>query len=242
MFPIFFLLLLLPTTAYSVQFQITQFDANTPDILYRGDAKPSQGHVSMNENYYFRVGWTIYAKKVPIWDLDTGKVTDFSTHFSFTIDTSSLLLTNYGYGDGLAFFLAPVGFDIPPNSTGGSLGLFNTTTSYSAPYQIVFVEFDFVVNAWDPNVTHVGINSNSIASAISTAWNASFDTADVWIIYNATTKNLSVSWTYQRTSNSLEHTSLSYQIDLMKVLPESVQIGFSTATGLYGEQHILRSW
>jgi hypothetical protein len=116
MFPIFFLLLLLPTTAYSVQFQITQFDANTPDILYRGDAKPSQGHVDMNENYFFRVGWTIYAKKVPIWDLDTGKLTDFSTRFSFTIDT----MNSSSYGDGLAFFLAPVGFDIPPNSAGGT--------------------------------------------------------------------------------------------------------------------------
>uniref|UniRef100_A0A2N9GF21 Protein kinase domain-containing protein n=1 Tax=Fagus sylvatica TaxID=28930 RepID=A0A2N9GF21_FAGSY len=231
MFPIFFLLLLLPTTAYSVQFQITQFDTNTPDIQYRGDAKPSQGHVDMNENYFFRVGWTIYAKKVPIWDLDTGNLTDFSTRFSFTIDT----MGKSSYSDGLAFFLAPVGFDIPPNSAGGNLGLFNQTTIDSPPYQIVFVEFDSFVNPWDPNVTHVGINKNSIASANYTAWNASFhsgDTADVWIIYNATTKNLSVSWTYQRTSNSLEHTSLSYQIDLMKVLPESVQIGFSAATSV----------
>ena len=55
MFPIFFLILLLPTTAYSIQFQITQFDANTPDILYRGDAKPSQGHINMNENVDYRI-------------------------------------------------------------------------------------------------------------------------------------------------------------------------------------------
>jgi hypothetical protein len=241
MFPIFFLLLLLPTTAYSVQFQITQFDANTPNILYRGDAKPSQGHVDMHEDTLYRVGWTIYAKKVPIWELDTGKLTDFSTHFSFTIDT----MGKSSYSDGLAFFLAPVGFDIPPNSAGGNLGLFNHTTIDSPPYQIAFVEFDSYVNQWDPNVTHVGININSIASANYTAWNTSFhsgDTTDVWIIYNATTKNLSVSWTYQRTSNSLEHTSLSYQIDLMKVLPESVQIGFSAAVGLPTEKHTLQSW
>jgi hypothetical protein len=90
-----------------------------------------------------------------------------------------------------------------------------------------------------------GLTTTRLALPIDTAWNASFhsgDTADVWIIYNATTKNLSVSWTYQRTSNSLENTSLSYQIDLMKVLPESVQIGFSAATGLSTEQHTLRSW
>ncbi|GMY33119.1 L-type lectin-domain containing receptor kinase IX.1-like [Fagus crenata] len=242
MFPIFFLLLLLPTTAYSVQFQITQFDANTPDILYRGYAKPSQGQVDISDYESWGVGWTIYAKKVPIWDLDTGKLTDFSTRLSFTIDTMGKSI----YGDGLAFFLAPLGFDIPPNSAGGNLGLFNHTTKYSPPHQIVFVEFDSHVNTkWDPNVTHVGINIRSLESAICTAWNASFHSGDiavVWIIYNATTKNLSVSWTYQRTSNSLEHTSLSYQIDLMKVLPESVQIGFSAATSLVRERHILRSW
>ena len=89
MFPIFFLLLLLPTTAYSVQFQITQFDVYTPDIQYRGYAKPSQGQVDISDYESFRVGWTIYAKKVPIWDLDTGKLTDFSTRFSFTINTTS---------------------------------------------------------------------------------------------------------------------------------------------------------
>ena len=164
-----------------------------------------------------RVAWTIYAKKVPLWDHDTGKLTDFTTRFSFNIDT----MDRSSYGDGLAFFLAPVGFDIPRNSAGGVLGLFNTTTIYSPQNQIVLVEFDSSVNTeWDPHFTHVGINNNSIASAIYTPWNASFhskDTADVWIIYNATTKNLSVSWTYQRTSNSQESTSLSYQIDLMKV-------------------------
>jgi hypothetical protein len=58
------------------------------DILYPGDAKQSLRQVDMNDiDSYFRVGWTIYAKKVPLWDLDTGKLTDFSTRFSFTIDT-----------------------------------------------------------------------------------------------------------------------------------------------------------
>ncbi|GMY14022.1 L-type lectin-domain containing receptor kinase IX.1-like [Fagus crenata] len=246
MFPIFFLLLLLPTTTYSVQFQIPQFDPNTPDILYWGDAKPSQGHVDMNENRMYRVGWTIYAKKVPIWDRDTGKLTDFSTRFSFTINTSSREVPSNGYGCGLAFFLAPVGFGIPPNTDGGYLGLFNHTTIPSPPYQIVFVEFDSLADAlYDPQYPHVGINNNSFVSNITTPWNASLhseDTADVLIIYNATTKNLSVSWTYQRTSNSHEKTSLSDQIDLTKALPESVQIGFSAGTNFATEQHTLQSW
>uniref|UniRef100_A0A2N9H0N3 Protein kinase domain-containing protein n=1 Tax=Fagus sylvatica TaxID=28930 RepID=A0A2N9H0N3_FAGSY len=121
---------------------------------------------------------------------------------------SPLLSTLMGrplfYTDGLAFFLAPVGFDIPPNSAGGNLGLFNHTTTDSPPYQIVFVEFDSFTNPeWDPNVTHVGIKNNSIGSANYTAWNASFHSGDT---------------------------------------ADSVQIGFSAATGLNPEQYTLQSW
>ena len=50
------------------------------------------------------------------------------------------------YGDGLAFFLAPVGFNILLNSAKGVLGLFNTKTIYSPQNQIVLVEFDSSVN------------------------------------------------------------------------------------------------
>lgn len=74
-------------------------------------------------NYANRVGQAIYAKGVPLWDPDTGKLTDFSTHFSFLIDTRGMNI----YNNGLAFFLAPVGFEIPTNSAGGFLGLFNTS-------------------------------------------------------------------------------------------------------------------
>jgi hypothetical protein len=98
---------------------------------------------------------------------------------------------------------------------------------------------------WDPSVEHVEINNNSIYSVVYTTWNASLhseDTADVWIIYNASAKNLSVSWTYKRTSNTQEITSLSYQIDMMKVLPQWVTIGFSVGTSQYVERNTLLSW
>jgi hypothetical protein len=239
----FFLLLLLPNT-YSVSFQITRFDPTSTDILYYGDAIPTVGAIEMINkiNYVCRVGWAIYAKRVPLWDPDTRKLTDFSTRYSFTIST----LGNPVYGHGLAFFLAPVGFEIPPNSAGGFLGLFNTTTSDSPGNQIVLVEFDSYVNPeWDPSFQHVGINTNSIASAVYTPWNASLhsgDTADVWIAYNASTKNLSVSWKYRTTSNNWENTSLFYEVDLRNILPEWVTVGFSAGTSQYGERNTIQSW
>ncbi|KAE8010472.1 hypothetical protein FH972_006840 [Carpinus fangiana] len=160
--------------------------------------------------------------RVPLWDSHTRRLADFTTHYFFTIDTQGAS----SYGQGLAFFLAPVGFEIPPNSA---------------------VEFDSFVNTeWDPSFEHVGINNNSISSAVYTPWNASLHsgdtTADVWITYNGSTKNLSVSWKYQRTSNIRENTSLFYEIDLMGILPEWVTVGFSAATGMYVERHTLQSW
>ncbi|KDP41155.1 hypothetical protein JCGZ_03649 [Jatropha curcas] len=243
LFIITFHLLILPF-ASSINFKITRFDPSSTNILYQGDAVPSVGAVELINKltYVCRVGWVTYAEPIPVWDSHTGKVSDFSTHFSFIIDVQG----RSAYGHGIVFFLAPVGFQIPPNSAGGFLGLFNTSTSDSSQNQIVTVEFDSFPNEeWDPPVEHVGINNNSIASAVYTPWNASLhsgDTADVWISYNSSSKNLSVSWNYKSTSNSHENSSLFYTIDLVKALPEKVTIGLSAATGINGARHTLKSW
>lgn len=178
--------------------------------------------------------------QVRIWDSGTNKLTDFTTRFTFIIDT----LDRDTYAAGFAFFIAPVGFQIPPNSGGGFLGLFNTTTSDSS--NIVAVEFDTFPNPdWDPEVQHVGININSVSSVTYTSWNASLhseDIAEALITYNAATKNLSVSWSYSNTSSPTENASLWHQVDLMKVLPERVTIGFSASTSYYVERHQLLTW
>lgn len=96
---------------------------------------------------------------VQLWSSDKKKLSSFTTHFSFTVDTKG----NKDYGSGFAFFLTPVGFQIPPNSAGGFLGLFNTTNG-SSKNQIVLVEFDSYSDDWDPKFEHVVININSIAS------------------------------------------------------------------------------
>ncbi|GJT22099.1 L-type lectin-domain containing receptor kinase IX.1-like protein, partial [Tanacetum coccineum] len=158
-------------------------------------------------------GQAQYTDAVPIWDSNTGKLSDFTTHFTFTIDTRN----NSLYGHGLVFFLAPVGFDIPPNSA-----------------------------EWDPPFEHVGINNNSIGSANYTQWNATMhsgDPIDVWVLYNASTYILNVSWGYRLAENtSRENTSISYRVDLRDVLPEWVTIGFSATTGSNTERHVLHYW
>ncbi|TYH45095.1 hypothetical protein ES332_D11G240600v1 [Gossypium tomentosum] len=215
----------------SISFNIPRFDSGANNILYQGAARPNVGAVEFNSlTYVCQVGRIIFAEKV----------TSFTSHFSFIIDTQGKASSEYSAG--LAFFLAPVGSEIPPNSAGGFLGLFNTTTIDSSGNQVVLVEFDTFSNTdWDPEVEHVGININSISSVKYAPWNFSLyseDTADAWISYNATTRNLSVTWNYQ---NSSSQGSLSHQIDLTEILPETAIVGFSAATSHRIERHQLKN-
>ncbi|KAJ0660316.1 putative non-specific serine/threonine protein kinase [Helianthus annuus] len=146
----YFLMLVLPVSK-SVYFQVPRFDSTTNDVVYIDDATPSFGSVNFNSIVYCcRVGQVLYKQRVPLWDSNSGQLSDFITHFSFAIDIEDFM----PYGHGIAFFLAPVGFTSPLNSAVGFLGLFNSTTS-DDPSQgpIVSVEFDSFSNQeWDPPV------------------------------------------------------------------------------------------
>ncbi|KAK8328158.1 hypothetical protein V6Z11_A11G232100 [Gossypium hirsutum] len=206
-------------SVYSVNFEISRFEHGDDLILYQGEARPTNGIIDFNtlDNLY-RVGWATYAN---------------STRFAFSIDTQDAS----DYGHGFVFFLAPAGSQLPLNLVAGRLGLFNTSQWVSRLGQVVMVKFDTYKNGWDPAHldNHVGIANNSIIIH-------NRDTTDVLITYNATTRNLSASWSYRTTHNPQEFSSLSYLIDLKMALPEWVMIGFSVATGVSTEQHILQWW
>ncbi|KAI4312886.1 hypothetical protein MLD38_037677 [Melastoma candidum] len=224
-------------------FNISQFDPASTAVSYGGDAHPDDGAVDMtDQNQSGRVGHVTFNERVQLWDSSSGGLYDFTTHFAFTIDVGSRVY----YGSGFAFFMAPEGFQIPLNSTGGFLGLYNTTFSNTSRKQIIHVEFDtYPSPKWDPEYEHVGINQNSIASSIMVPWDVKYhsgDTIDVTISYDASTMNLTVSWSFKTTPNPNETTSLSYPVDLRTVLPEWVTIGFSAATSYYTERHTLHCW
>lgn len=230
--------------ASAIEFKISRFDASATNILYEGDAVPFNGAIELTRvDYLCRVGWATFSQPVLLWEKATQKLTDFTAHFSFSIDTRN----SSTYGNGFAFFLAPVDFKIPPNSVGGFLGLFNTTTFYSRTQnQLVTVEFDATPNSeWDPPVEHIGINVNSIESITYAPWNVTIHSgavANAWISYNASIKRLSVFITYEKNPIFRANYNLSYDVDLRKILPEKVKIGFSGATGSYQERHIIHSW
>ncbi|KAM4108860.1 hypothetical protein ACB094_03G077300 [Castanea mollissima] len=145
--------------------------------------------------------------------------------------------------DGLAFFIAPVGSDMPNNSAGGYLGLFSNETALNATEnRIVAVEFDTYQNGWDPRANHVGIDVNSIVSDVNVTWNSSFrNTANAWVSYNSTTKNLGVFLTFADNPVFNGNSSLSYTVNLT-FLPEWVSVGLSAATGVSIETHTIHSW
>ncbi|XP_030450922.1 L-type lectin-domain containing receptor kinase IX.1-like [Syzygium oleosum] len=233
----------------SLSFNISSFDANGGNILLEGVARIVSGSVELTDSTTpqpsFQVGRIQYSKPIDLWDSVTGRQADFFSRFSFTITPFNSTL----YCDGMAFFLAPVGFTIPPNSGGPFLGLFNASTADGGPRnQIVTVESDTLSNsAFDPPGQHIGINKNSLSSLVHAGWNAgshSGNATDVMVTYNSTSKNLSVFWSFDDKPVSLDDksSSLSCEIDLAEVLPESVAIGFSASYGILGERHGINSW
>ncbi|XP_060175950.1 L-type lectin-domain containing receptor kinase IX.1-like [Lycium barbarum] len=245
-----FLLMIIPFVT-SLSFNFNSFNPNDQNVTYEGDAYPANGAIQLTANQLDRdlnasIGRATYSKTLYLWDKASGNVTDFNTHFSFSINSQG----RTGYGDGLAFFLAPAGSRIPDNLTiGGSLGLtidaqqLNTSRNH-----FVAVEFDTFKNWYDPPGDHVGVDINSMESVANLTWSSSIPDGkrtDAWISYNSTSKNLSVVFTgFQLEGNTTVTVlqSLSYNLDLQEYLPEWVTFGFTGATGgLFALQSIY-SW
>lgn len=222
---LFFSFILVLPFVCSIHFKITRFNQSS-EIAYQGDARAAKGAVEFTRiNFTCRAGWATYGKEVPLWDPAIGKPSDFTTRFSFRIDTNKP--SKYSvYGQGFAFFLAPARVRMPRNSAGGFLGLCNQTNVMSSSFPLVHVEFDTFSNPeWDPAdmKSHVRINNSSLVSSNVTSWNATShnrDIARVVISYDSIKRNLTVSWSYDKTSDPKENSSLSYIIDLSKVLPQ----------------------
>ncbi|GMJ03473.1 L-type lectin receptor kinase IX.1 [Hibiscus trionum] len=236
----------------SINFTFTGFNTSTPGpgIVYEADAYPSGNAIQLTLNQIHKglndsVGRATYYKPMHLWDNSSGNpvVADFTTHFSFSVD--SLNKTSGDRGDGFAFFLAPDGSKLPPNSAGGCLGL--QICDSDANTKFVAVEFDTYRNKlWDPKEMpeHVAIDLNTVKASINPVewwWNdiANGGKVDAFITYNSSTKNLSVFFHDADYRNS---SSLSATLDLSQFLPEWVTFGFSGTTGASIELHSIYSW
>ncbi|KAL2490924.1 L-type lectin-domain containing receptor kinase IX.1 [Abeliophyllum distichum] len=240
-----FLFLHLPCT-FSLSFNLSPIGTNDANrqIITNGSAYISDQGIQVtpherNMALVRKAGRATYVEPLHLWDKNSGNLTDFSTHFSFVIDSDG----NRDFADGLAFFLAPTNSSNPEGAAGGGLGL----ASDLSPGQFVAVEFDTFPNYYDPPGTHVGINVNTMKSVANISWSnriAQGMENDAWISYNASLKTLNVAFTsFMNISNNRSQIqNLSFVVDLRDYLPEFVTFGFSAATGDLFEKNNVKSW
>nr|POE62084.1 l-type lectin-domain containing receptor kinase ix.1 [Quercus suber] len=179
-----------------------------------------------------------------LWDKYSGNLTDFTTHFSFAIDSQNRSV----YGDGLAFFLAPVSSKIPKTKGGSTIGLIRNDQALDSKDNLfVAVEFDIYSNAYlDPPGEHVGIDLNSLKSVANISWYNNIAIKEgkrneAWISYNSSSHNFSVFFTGFRYNVPIRQ-FLSTNVDLFHFLPELVTFGFSASTGNSSSIHTIYSW
>ncbi|KAK6945857.1 Legume lectin domain [Dillenia turbinata] len=243
-FTIFFFFTPSISSATLLSFNFAYFDPNIRDISYEGNSTSIYPVIQLTSVYQLQnasSGRATYAEPMHLWDKSSGMLADFSTHFTFSIDSQG----KTPYADGLTFFLQPNGSHLPTPWLGAAIGLasgdelFNSTDD---PF--VAVEFDTFQNTWDPPHEHVGININSMISVTNVSWSTNITNAqryDAWITYNSSTKVLEAVFTNYNNSSTFKR-KLSQVIDMRDYLPEWVTFGFSAATGLYFELHTIYSW
>ncbi|ESW31163.1 hypothetical protein PHAVU_002G214900 [Phaseolus vulgaris] len=235
------LLLLLPHAA-SLEFNYQQLGHTGNVLNISGDVEAQEGILNLTKYKEDSVGRVIYYKLLHLWDKSSGKVADFTTHFSFIIN--SLNQTNPG--DGITFFLAHPNF--PQSQKDGSgIGLASrgqlSSQNYAKDFPFVAVEFDTLVNAWDPGYDHVGIDVNALSTTSTTEWFTSMDERgyDADITFNSASNELSVTFNGYKDNVKIKQ-RLCSEVNLSDILPEWVQFGFSSATGFTYEEHTLSSW
>ncbi|KAI4375588.1 hypothetical protein MLD38_013442 [Melastoma candidum] len=257
-FPVFIFFLLFITVippSNALSFNFTTFSAaeNAYLVYERCYSNPNTGDIQLTTDSDASIGRATFARPLHLWDNSTRNLTDFSTYFSFAIDSRN----RSNYGDGLAFFLAPVGSKIPDDTTRGStLGLvhdwqvINTTMdlpSNSSLDSFLAVEFDIYQNFFDPPGTHAGLDLDSMRSVVNTSWMGDIKAGKetrVWIDYKSATHRLSIVFTgYGNDSaETVVMQNLSYVVDLRLRLPEWVTFGFSAATGNATAAHTVSAW
>ncbi|XP_057747886.1 lectin 11-like [Arachis stenosperma] len=243
------------SSPFDVSFNFPRF---TPDdfIGFANDATIKHGAIKLTKKnktgfpLQHSVGQAAFLQPIRIYNKANGKVANFTTEFTFLVNRNSA--TNYG--DGLAFFLMPPDFKLPDrkDSSGGFLGIFtheNTLINNddNGHNKIVLVEFDSFNNEWDPieayEISHMGIDVGSIKSVATAPWLIEFEPdgtkVTARISYDSRAKRLSVNVFFH---DKVADSSLVYDIDLTKVLPEAVFVGFTAATGDLVETHDILSW
>ncbi|CAI8603984.1 unnamed protein product [Vicia faba] len=235
---------LLGTNTNSVQalsFNFTKLTPGDSSITLQGDAQIlSNGVLALTNSTPLPPGITfpttgraLYTTPVPLWDSVTGLAASFVTSFSFVITRPE----GRAPTDGLVFFIAPTDTVIPNNSNSQFLGVVDSRISIN---RFVGVEFDLYANSFDPNMRHIGIDINSLISTktVRLRWSRlNGSLTKVTIIYDSPSNTLTAVVTYENG----QIITISQEVDLKTVLPNTVRIGLS-ATSITALAFDIHSW
>ncbi|PRQ31921.1 putative protein kinase RLK-Pelle-L-LEC family [Rosa chinensis] len=244
------LFFLLTPSATSLTFNLSSFSGAYSIIKTEADATIDRQVLRLTTNVVDeprqqRVGRATCQEPFLLREIATGKLADFTTHFTFVIDS----LGAPDYAQGLVFFIAPAGSLFNTSFGGdGALGLPVARTSGKIGYNFVAVEFDISQNNQtfikDPTGNHVGIDVNSLKSLNTKPWNGNITYGQhnsATVSYNSSTKNLSVAFTtFVNGTQQMDY--LSHRVDLIEHLPDLVIVGFSAATRDKFVVHKILSW
>ena len=244
-------LYLINPCATQISFNYSDFSDTTKykPVTPRSNATNSGSMIQLTPDEVYNWGRATYSEQMHLWDKNSGNVANFTSNFSFIIDSRG----KYRYSDGLTFFLSTPNFPDPSPTDGSGLGLVSRVQMeqpiFLATNKFVAVEFDTFHNApWDPSYEvpeHVGININNMTSHNSTPWYCTImqnRTYSASINYDSSTQNFSVTFTGFDNDTTPIQQHLSSIINLTLLLPEWVEFGFSASTGLLSEWHILTAW
>ncbi|KAM3694796.1 hypothetical protein ACB098_07G081600 [Castanea mollissima] len=244
-------LYLISPCATQISFDYSDFNDTTKykPVTPTRNATNSGSVIQLTPDEVDNWGRATYSEQMHLWDKNSGNVANFTSNFSFIIDSRG----KYTYSDGLTFFLSTPNFPDPSPTDGSGLGLVSRVQMaqpiFLATNKFVAVEFDTFHNApWDPSYEvpeHVGININNMTSYNSTAWYCTImqnRTYSASINYDSSTQNFSVTFTGFANDTTPIQQHLSSIINLTLLLPEWVEFGFSASTGLLSELHILTAW
>ncbi|GLJ25887.1 hypothetical protein SUGI_0496140 [Cryptomeria japonica] len=222
------------------------FIFNNSDIAF-GALQVTQETQNTDPRYSManRSGRVIYNNAYKFWRED-GFPVSFNTTFVLNIQ-----VPNGTGGGGMAFIISSNKNvnDIPANSYGLWMGLFNSAINGLSSNEMVAVEFDTRKNNGtnDPDGNHIGINVNSINSTkIESLAGSQIDLKSgnditVWIQFNGVQQQLQVYMANGSSPMPLQPL-LSVTLNLSGVLGSKVHFGFSASTSESIELNCVKSW
>lgn len=240
------LLLLLFLTLNTIKSQQDEFffegfaDGNT-NISLNGGAQIWENGILRLTNDTLRVaGHAFYSSSIQFKKQNDGKVSSFSTSFAFAIVPQYPELGGHGF----AFTISP-SKELAGGYPSQYLGLLNPNDIGNFSNHLFAVEFDTVQDFefGDINDNHVGIDLNTMESNKSVPADLNLKSGKViqsWVDYDSSKNLLQV----RLSSSSAKPSSpiLTYEVDLGRILRDSMYVGFSASTGLLASWHYILGW